>query len=132
MRKFVSRHRKPAALAAAAVALVLFFALRPEPSIRGERDARSDIARGHYVQLGYGLATPWTPEYVRLLRERYGVEYRTVAGCVVSESELLYFHAYNAVSTAAANRKFGHDVFEKSAEESRKSWERTASTAKRE
>jgi len=48
------------------------------------------------------------------LRERYGIENRVVAGCIVSPPLLAYTEGYNRVSMAAANRKFGHDVFKES------------------
>src|ERR1039458_9994430 len=57
---------------------------------------------------------PWRSEFVRILRERYGIEDRVVAGCIVSPPLLAYTEGYNRVSMAAANRKFGHDVFKES------------------
>jgi hypothetical protein len=85
-------------------------------------DARRDIAQGHYEVLGYGLPSPWRHEYVRLLKERYGIRYCTVALCIVSEDLLAYADNYNKLSVAAANRKFKHDVFKECAEEAERSW----------
>ena len=96
-----------------------------EPSVcgeRGERDARSDIARGHYLVLQYGLPvqpavgtdeqkTEWWSEYDQCLRQRYGIERREF-GCAGTKSQFAYYDSYDAVSTAAIRRKFGHDVFE--------------------
>lgn len=95
-----------------------------EPSVcgaRGKRDARSDIARGHYAVLQYGLPvqpavgtdeqnTEWWSEFDQCLRQRYGIEYRKL-GCVGIKSEFAYYDSYNAVSNAAIKQKFGHDVF---------------------
>jgi hypothetical protein len=53
--------------------------------LRGYLTAEFDLLRGTYAVLGYGLSPSWRPEYARLLRERYGVQYRPVAGCVVSQ-----------------------------------------------
>jgi hypothetical protein len=106
--------------------LIVPYYFSAEPSVygeRGERDARSDIARGHYVVLGYGLpvnpvlgtnalSTEWEPEYGQCLRQRYGVEFRKVTGCVGTKSEFAYYGSYNAVSEAAIKQKFSHDVFE--------------------
>jgi hypothetical protein len=110
---------------ALAITTVVFAALLwPIPaSTRGERAARRDIAGGHYVLLGYGLPTVYQAEYTRLLRERYGIEYRAAAGCVVSESLISYVNAYDVVVVAAANRKFGHDVFRDSSEEAMRNFE---------
>jgi hypothetical protein len=119
----IRRHKK----AAAAIALGMFFVgclgWELSASLRGRMVAHFDVARGHYKQLGFGLPVAYRPEYARLLRERYGIEYRAVAGCVVSESLIAYVGAYNAVSTAAANRRFGHDVFRQCEEDARRNWE---------
>ena len=83
--------------------------------IRGQMVAHLDVARGHYEILVLGLPMAWRPEYGRLLRERYGIEMRVVAGCVVSESLLAYTSGYNAVSERAVNLKFRRDVFKETA-----------------
>ena len=57
-------------------------------SIRGELVARFDLARGHYIILALGYPPHWRPEYARLLRERYGIEERFVAGCMVDRRRL--------------------------------------------
>jgi len=56
----------------------------------------------------------------------------TVALCIVSKTLRSYVDSYDEVSAAAANRKFGHDVFKECAEEVRKSREgrRAVSTGK--
>ena len=123
LRRFVSEHKLLTALAGVAFLFVLYFAFHPSPAVRGRRDARFDLAHGHYVQLGYGLPTEWASEYDRCLRERYGVEARTVAGDVLTESELSYYSSYNSVSTAAIKAKFGPDVFDLCVESARKSWQ---------
>lgn len=58
------------------------------------------------------LSTEWEPDYGQCLRQRYGVEFRRVTGCVGTKSEFAYYDSYNAVSEAAIKQKFGHDVFE--------------------
>jgi hypothetical protein len=82
--------------------------------IRGQLVAHFDVARGDYEILSLGLHPPWHSEFTRILRERYGIEDRVVAGCMVSPPLLAYAEGYNRVSMSAANRKFGHDVFKKS------------------
>jgi hypothetical protein len=98
--------------------------------IRGNVAARIDIHRGRYQVLGYGLPTAWRPEYARCLRERYGIEFRPVAGCIVSKSLVAYVHAYHSTTSAATYRKFGHDVFKECAEDAEKKWEKQAEHAK--
>jgi hypothetical protein len=85
MRSFVRKHRMLTSSIAALAALILCSALwSATASVRGEMVARYDISRGHYEVQGYGLPVPWRPEYARLLQERYGVKFRTVALCIVS------------------------------------------------
>jgi hypothetical protein len=79
--------------------------------------AGRDTTRDRYELLGYGLPVPWRHEYARLLRAHYGIRFRTVALCIVSNDLVVYADSYNRVSMAAANRKFGHDVFKECAEE---------------
>lgn len=124
MRDFVKRHKK---LAAVVVFVMLLIALVEAWSVsaplRGRMAARFDVRHGHYKVLAYGLPPPWRSEDARLLKEQYGIEMRTVALCIVSETLRSYADSYDEVSTAAANRKFGHDVFKECAEAARKSWE---------
>lgn len=96
----------------------------PIPRIRGNIEARLDVKHGRYQELGYGLPVPWRPRYETLLRQRYGVEFEALAGCVVSKSLVDYVAAYNEVSMDAADRKFGHDIFKEVSDEAEKEWER--------
>jgi len=75
------------------------------------------------VLLAYGLPSPWRSQYAQLLRERYGVEVRTVALCIVSETLRSYADTYDEVSAAGANHKFGHDVFKECEGVARSHWE---------
>lgn len=90
--------------------------------IRGRLDAHIDLALRHYRLLMIGLPGPERPEYLRLLRDRYGIENRVVAYCTVRPGELEYVKGYNAVSARAANRKFGRDVFAEAGAEAETIW----------
>jgi hypothetical protein len=90
--------------------------------VRGGIVASFDLMRGHYKILSLGLPTPWRPEFAHLLRKRYGIEQRVVAGCVVSQSLLAYVDGYNRISMSAANRKFGRDVFQESVTDAIRDW----------
>ena len=130
MKAFIRNHKKLAAVIVAALLLVGWWL---SASARGYFVARFDVARGHYEVQSFGLPAAWRPDYARLLRERYGIEHRTVAGCVVSESLVSYVSAYNGVTKAAAERKFGRDVFAECAADARKAWEaRSAAGTKQE
>jgi hypothetical protein len=91
-------------------------------ALRGKAAAHLDIARGRYRVLIFGLRRSWEPEYARLLRDRYGVELKPVAGCIVSQGLIWYVDGYDKVSTAAVIRKYGHDIFEESERGARKTW----------
>lgn len=88
---------------------------------RGTRLARHDLWRGHYAIHTYGLILG-APEYARLLKERYGIEIHVDALCIVSKSQIAFADHYNKLSSAAANHKFGHDVFKECSEEARREW----------
>lgn len=125
MRNFVRKHKILSGSIAVVVGLILWSTIwSVTASARGDLVARYDVSRGHYEVQGYGLPDPWRPEYARLLQERYGVKFRTVALCIVSRTLVAYVDSYDSVSTAAINRKFGHDVFEECWQEARKNWEK--------
>jgi len=94
--------------------------------LRGERDARKDLASGHYILLGYGLPPPGSPEFAQCMRG-YGIEIRNIGGDVFAKGrdlatgyELSYYQSYNATSSAAIKQKFGPDVFDRCRETARK------------
>jgi len=122
MRKAIRAFSILTGIAALLCALLVWdvYGFFPFPSICGHLSARSDIARGHYVLLGYGLPFRGADEYTRILRQRYRVEFRYVAFCTVSRSQRDYADAYDKISRAAVNEKFGKDVFKESYEESQK------------
>lgn len=132
MRSFFRKHKAFAGAVALVSCTILsssFWSITA--STRGELVARYDISREHYEVQGYGLPVPWRPEYARLLQERYGVKFRTVALCIVSRSLVAYVDSYNSVSTQAVNRKFGHDVFKECSDEARHRWEESRKSARR-
>ena len=95
----------------------------PAPELQGKLMARMDLARGHYKVLGYGYGSPARPEFARLLRERYGIDYDEIASDIVSRHTVAYADGYNSVSAPAANRRFGHDIFKEVEEEAEKHWQ---------
>ena len=123
MRRFIRNHGKLTAFLILACSLAGMVGWDLSASIRGQLVARFDVGRGHYEVLMVGLPVEWRPEYVRLLRERHGIEDRVVAGCIVSRSLSAYVEGYNGVSMRAANHKFGHDVFRESAVDASRHWE---------
>jgi|ERR1041385_2242942 hypothetical protein len=90
---------------------------------RGRWVAQFDLARGHYRILAYGLPPRGVVQYKQILQERYGVEYQTVALCIVSRSLVAYADAYDNVSGDAIKRKYGQDVFKKSWDEATRTFD---------
>lgn len=78
---------------------------------RGMAMAWWDGVRGRDIEKIYGMMQGTDPEYARLLRERYGVEFDVVAGCVVTSELRQYADGYNAVSRPRVRAKWGKDVF---------------------
>jgi len=106
-----------------AFCLLAYCELEVPAKFYGQLAADYDITQGHYEQLTYGLPVRWHQEYVRLLRERYGIEAHAIAGCVVTRPLIAYAAGYNKVSMKAANRKFGRDIFRESANEAGRNWQ---------
>jgi hypothetical protein len=125
VRAFVSNHKKViAVIGFVALLIALVEAWLVSAPMRGRITARFDVWRGHYEVRVYGLPPVWRSEYARLLKNQYGIETHTVAFCIVSETLRSYADSYDDVSSAAANRKFGRDVFKECTEAARESWER--------
>lgn len=125
MFRRLSANKKLTALSVFVILILGFWAWDVSASLRGQIMAHFDVARGRYRQLAFGLAVPTRSAYARLLGERYGIEMRAVAGCIVSDSLIAYVQGYNKVSAAAANRKWGRDVFQESRQEAGRIWSRT-------
>jgi hypothetical protein len=112
MKAFLKNQKILSSMLAIVVAIALFAGWSATAGTRGKLVARYDVRCNHFYILAYGLAPPERAEYARLLKERYGIELRKVADCIVSESLVSYVNEYDNVSVAAAINKFGHDVFE--------------------
>ena len=63
----------------------------------GHQEAVADLARGRLRVVGYGLPARWRPEYREVLLRDAGIEYRAIAGCVVTDGILKYAATYNEV-----------------------------------
>lgn len=83
----------------------------------GREDAKRDIASGILACESYGLPAPWASEYERILRERYKVQLRYVAGCIVEPDQVEHAKGYNEISRPEIERRYGADVFARVASE---------------
>ena len=94
------------------------------PDERGRSEAAQDVAEGKFVIKGWGLLEfkvndipTRTEVYEGLLLRKYKISFEWVAGCLIPDELLSYVTAYNEVSKAAIEAKFGKDVFEKTRKE---------------
>lgn len=91
---------------------------RPAVS-QGRSDAEADLKAGKLVIERYGLPRPSDGEAEKLLRTRYGIQTRCVAGCMVDEKTAQHAEGYNGVMNAEIARRFGADVFDRTYQEAR-------------
>jgi len=103
----------------------------PFAAARGQLAAQLDLGMGKYALVVYGLPPPWGRDYYGLLSQRYGIHIHRVADCIVSQSLVAYADEYDKLSSAAAIRKYGRDIFRECAEEARKNWELRAAEKER-
>ena len=90
----------------------------------GHSDAVKDVREDRLIIERHGLPPPWTGEYAKALLEKYHIQLKTVAGCVVDEKIVGRARGYNEVSTAEIERRFGHGVLESTASEVQKRWQK--------
>jgi hypothetical protein len=76
---------------------------------RGRADARRDIRAGHLAVEVSGLGAN---EFVKPLKESYGVDARVVAGCVVNETIMGHERGYNVVSATEIKRRLGVEILD--------------------
>jgi hypothetical protein len=72
----------------------------------GRAEARRDVAAGVMAIEEYGFGAG-TGDSVRILRERYHIEERAIAQCIVDEQILGHAAGYNEVSEAEIDRRVG-------------------------
>lgn len=128
MRTFSKNQKKIVFVGMAALLLGAIPLWSVTASTRGRLAAHFDLSRGQFIFQSYGLNLSGR-EYSNLLKERYGISTHVLALCIVSETVISYADSYNEISTAAANRKFGHDVFKECRDEARKTWEQQRALA---
>jgi hypothetical protein len=120
MCQFIVRHKIVSVLLCAAMLIAGAVVWVATARLRGQLVAHIDVARGHLEIQMVGLASAYSPEFTRILNERYGVVINRVAGCVVGPGEVEYVGGYNSVSKREVGRRFGNDVFERVADEAQR------------
>lgn len=80
---------------------------------RGRRNAQRDIAAGDLRLKTYGLPDfKFSEEYERVIDQKYHIKTDWVAYCVVNERIAAYARAYNEVSVAAIEKRYGAGILE--------------------
>ena len=80
---------------------------------KGLADARNDLKSNRLALETFGLPAPSSGEYRKLLLERYGIDVRSIGGCVVDKELVGHARGYNEVAMKEIERRFGIDIFEK-------------------
>jgi hypothetical protein len=103
-----------------AVLLGLYF-WHEDPQKVGLAAAERDVAAGRLrIEVCGPPPAPWYLEYMRLLRQRHGIEVEFVAGCVVTESFVAKMDAYNERMVREIHSRFGAGVLETASRDARK------------
>jgi hypothetical protein len=89
----------------------------------GRSEAMNDIKANKLIIEVSGLPAPWSGEYTKLLADKYRIQLKTVAGCIVDSKIVGHERGYNEISVAEIERRFGHGALEKSAEDLQKKWQ---------
>jgi hypothetical protein len=77
----------------------------------GAKEAQAARARGKFLLLDYGLLLPWDEERREVARKKFGIEYRVIGGCIITESAAKFAASYNQVMQAEIVSRFGSEVF---------------------
>jgi hypothetical protein len=83
----------------------------------GEKEAKNDLGQGKLAVESYGKPVIFRETYQKLLKQRYGIEVRTVAGCAVDDQIAGHAEGYNKAMNAEIQKRFGADVFERTLKE---------------
>jgi len=79
----------------------------------GKSEAERELAGGKLVVVRCGLPEDWFREYCQILRTRYEIEVRVIAGCMLTTPIRNYASSFNEVMDKRIKALFGDDVFKK-------------------
>ena len=91
----------------------------------GRSEAMKDVKENRLIIEVSGLPAPWSGEYTKVLAAKYHIQLKTVAGCIVDSKIVGHERGYNEISVAEIERRFGHGVLAKTAEDVQKKWQLT-------
>ena len=84
--------------------------------LAGRAEAQRDVRAGILIieESGFGAGSPHVQ---RLLRDRFAIEIRVLAGCVVDERIMGHEEGYNSISEPEIHRRFGDELVEAARQE---------------
>ncbi|MCB1225129.1 MAG: hypothetical protein KDK99_04895 [Verrucomicrobiales bacterium] len=91
---------------------------------KGKSDAQAELKKGHLALESFGYPASWSDLYQEMLKERYDIEDRRVAGCVIDGHILGHANGFNEVMEAEIHRRYGKDVFEKVSAEAQETYKK--------
>jgi LysM repeat protein len=93
----------------------------------GRCDARRDLTNGIVRVPRYGLPSPWSGEYTRILKEVYQIESYGLAGCTVSDGLMKYASGYSEISRSYVEAKYGTNIWRDVRRQAETAWEKLRS-----
>jgi hypothetical protein len=87
---------------------------------KGHDDAERDLKAGCTAIEIFGLPAPYFGEYTKLLLDRYHIELRQVAGCLIDDQIAGHAKGYNEVAMKEIERRYGKDMLETARQEASK------------
>jgi hypothetical protein len=91
---------------------------------QGRADAQKDISHGVLAYEFAGLPAPTDDELIRLMKERYNIEMRRVAGDEILIDRISHMIGYNEIALPEIQRRFGKDILQKVADEATANYEK--------
>lgn len=89
----------------------------------GRSEAMNDIKANRLIIEVSGLPAPWSGAYAKFLADKYHIQLKTVAGCIVDSKIVGHERGYNEISVAEIERRFGHGVLENTARDVQNKWQ---------
>jgi len=89
---------------------------------KGHDDAERDLKAGRMALEIFGLPAPYFGEYTKLLLDRYHIELRQVAGCLIDDQISGHAKGYNEVAMKEIERRYGKDMLETARQEASKQY----------
>jgi hypothetical protein len=85
----------------------------PEAYEHGKADAQRELAQGVLAYETFGLPQPDFSEFRQVLLERYKIEVRAIAGCLIDSKILGHSSGFNQIMEAEIVRRYGKDVWDR-------------------